>query len=150
MKDLDSIKAKLRMLFNSQRLAVLGTQGDGQPYTSLVAFAANPDLKSLVFATTRSTRKYAFLSADSRVSLLIDNRSNATLDFREALAVTALGRAEEIKDPERQEHLEFYLGKHPYLEEFVNSPSCAFLKIRVARYHLASRFQNVMEIHVGK
>lgn len=150
MKDLDSIKDKLKNLFDSQLLAVLGTQGDGQPYTSLVAFTAGSDLKFLVFATTRSTRKYAYLTADSRVSMLIDNRSNQTNDFREATAVTALGRAKELIDAERENYLSLYLGKHPYLEDFVNSPSCALIKIEVDRYYVVSRFQNVMEIHVER
>ena len=150
MKDLNSIKDKLKNLFDSQLLAVLGTQGEGQPYTSLVAFSANPDLKFLFFATTRSTRKFAYLAADSRVSMLIDNRSNQTNDFREATAVTALGRAKELIDAERENYLSLYLGKHPYLEDFVNSPSCALIKIEVDRYYVVSRFQNVMEIHVER
>ena len=150
MKDLNSIKGKLKKLFDSQRLAVLGTQREGQPYTSLVAFASSEDLKSLFFATTRSTRKYAYLSADSRVSMLVDNRSNEAFDFREAMAATALGEAEEMEGQDREKHLDLYLRKHPHLEEFVSSPSCAFIKIRVDRYYIVSRFQNVMEIHVEK
>jgi hypothetical protein len=82
--------------------------------------------------------------------MLIDSRSNQTNDFREAIAVTALGRAKELIDAEREKHLALYLGKHPYLEDFVNSPSCALLKIEVEHYYVVSRFQNVMEIHVER
>ena len=37
----------IRELFESQKLAVLGTQNEGQPYANLVAFAPSEDLKSL-------------------------------------------------------------------------------------------------------
>ena len=148
MKDLDSMKEELQRLFASQRLAVLATQNEGQPYTSLVAFTASENLKKLFFATTRATRKYANLKADSRVALLIDNRSNEATDFRWAMAVTATGTAEEIEGQERGAASKLYLAKHPHLEEFVSSPSCALLSISVDRYYVASRFQKVIEVHV--
>lgn len=148
MKDLNSMKEDLKGLFALQRLAVLATQNEGQPYTNLVAFTASKDLKQLFFATTRATRKYANLTADSRVAMLIDNRSNEAADFRWAMAVTATGRVEEIEGHEREKALKLYLAKHPHLEEFVSSPSCALLKISVDRYRVASRFQEVIEVHV--
>lgn len=138
----------LRGLFSSQKLAVLSTQNHGQPYGSLVAFAATDDLKTLIFATTRATRKYANIESDSRVALVIDNRSNEERDFYQALAVTAVGEAEEIREPEREGLLRTYLTKHPYLRDFVASPTCALLKINVSKYSLVTRFQDVREFLV--
>ena len=142
------MKKDLKRLCASQRLAVLATQNEGQPYTSLVAFTASEDLKKLFFATTRATRKYANLTADSRVAMLIDNRSNEATDFRWAMAATALGKAEEIEGHEKEEALKLYLAKHPHLEEFVSSPSCALLRISLDKYYVASRFQKVIEVRV--
>jgi general stress protein 26 len=79
----------IRELFESQKLAVLGTQNEGQPYANLVAFAPSHDLKCLYFVTARATRKYANIEADARVTVLIDNRSNQDSDFSQAAAVTA-------------------------------------------------------------
>jgi nitroimidazol reductase NimA-like FMN-containing flavoprotein (pyridoxamine 5'-phosphate oxidase superfamily) len=139
----------IRTLFASQRLAVLATQERGQPYSNLMAFAATPDLKHLVFATTRATRKYANLLADPRVSVLVDNRANVPEDFSRAAAVTALGKAWELQGRERQEYLKIFLVKHPYLEEFTASPNCALLKVRVDKYILVTRFQEVREIYLS-
>lgn len=150
MESASKLRRTLKDLFASQRLGVLATYGEGQPYSSLVAFAATDDLKYLVFATTRATRKYANLSAESRVALLVDNRSNQDSDFHSAVAVTATGNAEEVKESERDRFLGLYLAKHPYLEEFVNSPTCALLKVSVDRYYMVSRFQNVMELHIRR
>jgi len=138
----------IRELFESQKLAVLGTQNEGQPYANLIAFAASHDLKSLYFVTARATRKYANIEADARVTVLIDNRSNQDSDFSQAAAVTATGTAKEVVDSERDVILTTYLAKHPMLKDFVQSPSCALLQIRVETYYLVRRFQNVMELHV--
>lgn len=146
--DLKDVKNVLKDLFDSQPLAVLATQGDGQPYTNLVAFAFSRNLKSLFFATTQSTRKFANLSAEPRVSMLIDNRTNNPSDFRWAKAVTVTGKAEKIDKEKEVEITETYLGKHPHLKDFLGSPSCALIRIRVETYYLVTRFQEVMEIHV--
>ena len=150
MKEKQQIKQILNELFIAQKLAVLGTHRGGQPYGSLVAFAATSDLRNLVFATTRATRKFANLRSDPRVSMVLDNRSNRVADFRKAVAATALGRAREVRGKERENLAEMYLAKHPHLKEFVGSPTCALVKMRVEVYYVVWRFQNVFEWRVGR
>jgi nitroimidazol reductase NimA-like FMN-containing flavoprotein (pyridoxamine 5'-phosphate oxidase superfamily) len=137
----------LRDLLHSQKLAALATHREGQPYGSLVSFVSTEDMKQIVFATTRSTRKYENLTADPRVAMLIDNRSNRDADIHEATAVTATGRAEELAGEEKELFLRLYLDKHPYLRDFVTSPTCALLRIQVQTYYLVNRFQEVTELH---
>jgi nitroimidazol reductase NimA-like FMN-containing flavoprotein (pyridoxamine 5'-phosphate oxidase superfamily) len=150
MEDPNRPKEKILGLLATQRLAVLATHGQGQPYGSIVSFASTPDGRQILFATSRSTRKYENLKADPRVALVIDNRSNRETDFQEAVAVTATGRAEEVPDAERAALLELYLDKHPYLADFVTAPTCALLRVRVETYYLVSRFQQVEELSVDR
>jgi nitroimidazol reductase NimA-like FMN-containing flavoprotein (pyridoxamine 5'-phosphate oxidase superfamily) len=149
MADIAGLKKRIENLFTTQKLAVLSTYGKKQPYASLVAFAATEDLKSLIFATTRSTRKYANLTSEPSAALLIDDRSNEKKDFSHAIAATALGRTEEVRDAERDSLLNTYLAKHPHLKEFVSSPTCALIKVRVQKYYVVSKFQNVQELHMS-
>lgn len=146
--DPQQITLQLKALFSSQGLAVLSTHDHGQPYCNLVAFASTEDLKFLVFATTRATRKFANIDEDSRVSMLIDNRSNRVSDFHEAMAVTATGHASEMLGPAKDALLKVYLGKHPHLEDFVMSPTCALMCIEVKTYYVVSRFQHVLVLHI--
>ncbi len=106
------------------------------------------DLRSFLFAPTRATRKYNYILADPRVSLVIDNRSNEVADFGKAMAVTVQGRAEEVGERERKRPQEFFLAKHSYLREFVSAPTCALMQVRVEKYVIVHRFQNVMELAV--
>jgi nitroimidazol reductase NimA-like FMN-containing flavoprotein (pyridoxamine 5'-phosphate oxidase superfamily) len=138
----------LRNLFESQKLAVLATHSGGQPYANLMAFAASKNLKRIVIATTRSTRKFANLTADSRVAILFDNRSNTERDFHKAVTVTATGKANEVSTRDKKRLQKFYLDRHPHLEGFVTSPTCALMIITVEVYYIVTRFQNVMELHI--
>jgi len=137
----------VRNLLNTQYLAVLATQGEDGPYSNLVAFAAGNDLKYLIFATPRATRKFANLKANPRVSLLVDNRSNRETDFAEASAVTVLGSAAEAAGSERERYLSFYLQRHPHLQDFVTGPTCALIRVSVEKYILVTRFQEVREVY---
>ena len=78
--------------------------------------------------------------------MLVDSRTNRESDFHKAEAVTVTGKATEISKGMRNEYLRIYLRKHPELRGFVGSPNCALLRLRVDRYYLVSRFQEVMEI----
>jgi nitroimidazol reductase NimA-like FMN-containing flavoprotein (pyridoxamine 5'-phosphate oxidase superfamily) len=148
--DIESkLKRELKKLFKKQRLAVLATQQNGQPYNSLVAFAATDEIKHLVFATSRSTRKYDNFSSDSRVALLIDNRSNKESDFHKAMAVTAVGAAVEVDENNHEQILKLYLNKHPHLEDFVKSPTCALVQVTIKAYYVVRTFQNVIELHMA-
>ena len=149
MKDTDHLKEMIRELLGSQKLSVLATQMQGQPYTTLIAFAATEDLKYLLFATNRATRKYANIMADHRVALLIDSRANLETYFTQAAAVTSLGSAWEVHGQERQRYLSLYLQKHPYLEDFVSSPDTALLRLQVDKYLLVTRFQEVRELSLS-
>jgi len=148
MNSAAKLKRLIKSVFRSQNLAVLATHHKGQPYTSLVAFAASADLKSLLFATTRTTRKYANIRADSRVALLVDTRENRDTDFHNAVAVTATGRAAEVRGAAKVRLQKVYISRHPCLEEFLKSLTCALLRVKVERYHVVNRFQNVMELRV--
>lgn len=150
MEKTSQLKEFLKNLFPSQKLAVLATQSKKQPYGNLVAFVATKDLKHLLFATTRATRKYTNISENPRVAMVMDNRSNQEADFHQAAAVTATGVAKEVKGSEKETLLRLYLSRHPYLKDFVSSPTCALLKMDVETYYVVRQFQNVMELHIRK
>jgi len=150
MNSKQKLEEALRDLFRTQYLAVLATQNSGQPYTSLVAFAATDDLKHLLFATGQSTRKYANLKSDARAAMLIDNRSNRADDIAHATAATATGLTEVISGDTADRLRALYLVKHPHLEAFINAPSTAFISLTVDHYSVVSKFQEVTELHIKK
>ena len=89
MEPTREIRDRLKDLCASQKLAVVATHCGGQPYASLVAFVASDDLRDIFFVTARTTRKFANLTKDSRVAVLINSSTNAESDFHEAVSITA-------------------------------------------------------------
>ncbi len=150
MDPTEEIRSRLRDLCISQKLAVVATQSGGQPYASLVAFVTSDDLRHVFFVTARTTRKFANLTKDSRVAVLINSSANKESDFHDAVSVTVTGSAEEIGDAERDHVLSLYLSKHPYLEDFAQAPSCAVIKVTTKSYYMVKNFQNVMELHIDR
>ena len=148
METNEHFRERLAELFTSQNLAALSTHNAGQPYASLVAFYAAVDLKHIYFATPKTTRKFANLTADNRVAVMVNSSTNETSDFHQAISVTAIGRAQEIVGADKETVLYQYLAKHPHLDDFVRSPTCALVRVTVDSYFLVKNFQNVMELHL--
>jgi nitroimidazol reductase NimA-like FMN-containing flavoprotein (pyridoxamine 5'-phosphate oxidase superfamily) len=135
----------LQPLLAAQRYAVLATDNGGQPYTSLMAFAASEDLQALTLVTERATHKYANLTTNPRVAVFIDNRENVGADTREAVAVTAIGEAQEVTGDDCARLRAAYIVRHPYLMGFASSPSCAIVRVSVKSYVAVRRFEEVLE-----
>ena len=150
MESRTDLTKKIKDLFDRQRIGVLSTQKGNRPYASLVAFAVTEDFKCFVFATPRTTRKYANIMASSRAALLIDNRSNRASDFRKAMAVTVVGTVRELKKTGRSRLIKLYKDKHSHLKDFVKSPTCAVMCIDAETLHAVDRFQHVIELRLNK
>jgi len=142
----ESIESDIRNLCEEESFAVLATQGAGEPYTSLIGFAASRDLKYLVFATPRQTRKFTLLEENRNVSLLIDNRAHQLKSLNQISALTVTGQVIFTFDPEEIEKWrELLIQKHPYLDSFIRSETTALVVVEVFRYFYVRRFQEVFE-----
>ena len=138
----------LRVLLDSQHLAVVATQMPDGPYTSLVAFAASDDLRTIGFVTSRATTKYRNLSANPNVSVLIDSRTHSVEDFSTGTAATVVGKATDVPKDEADAAVRRFIRRHPHLEAFVNAPSTAMCLLDVEKYYIVTRFQHVVELDV--
>jgi nitroimidazol reductase NimA-like FMN-containing flavoprotein (pyridoxamine 5'-phosphate oxidase superfamily) len=143
------LRRVLQDLLATQNFGVLCTQGQGHPYGTVVCFANSEDMARIWFSTTRSTRKFTHIRDDDRVAFVVDNASNRAADLFEAVAATGTGHARELMGAERGAASERYLAKHPHLKEFAASPNCALVEVRIETFHVVTRFQEVVEIHVG-
>lgn len=136
----------IQALIREEPFAVLCTQGGGQPYGSVVAFAFDPGMEFFVFATPMATRKFRLLSECDRVALVVDNRGRFPEDMMQVGAVTVTGQAEQIESgPEFERWAALLTSRHPHLASFVQSPSTALFRVRAFRYLYVTRFQEVRQ-----
>lgn len=137
---------RIRALLEAEPYAVLCTQGEMQPYGSLVAFAFTPDLTAATFATPVTTRKYELLSACDRVSLVVDNRARFGDELSRLEATTVTGRAVRLeRGVDFEPWAERLLERHGYLGSFLAAPSTALFRVDVVRFFHVERFQEVRQ-----
>jgi uncharacterized pyridoxamine 5'-phosphate oxidase family protein len=135
---------RLNALDKDQLHAVLATESDGQPYTSMIAYALSPDKKGVIFVTPKETQKYKNILKNNRVSLLIDTRSNTEKDYMGAESLTILGSAIPVRKGEKWLELAGVLTrKHPNLNEIIHSPETKLIYVRIIRCIHVTRFQTV-------
>lgn len=139
-----ALRERIRTLMTEQPYAVLCTQGGGQPYGSVIAFAANQELNAVVFATPIATRKYRLLTACDRVALVVDNRAGFPGDVSRIDAVTVTGKAVQLTDTGlSQVWQRLLVHKHPPMKDFICAPSTAIFRIDILRYLHVVRLREV-------
>jgi heme iron utilization protein len=136
---------RLKLFNEREQFAVLSTIGSGTgSYASLISFVISEDLKYVVFATPKNTRKYDNIRHSDRVSILIDNRCETKGNILETEALTIVGRAMAVRKGNQWTTLaEAFLKKHPALDDFVRSPSTALIKMTIEECVHVGQFQTV-------
>ena len=137
---------RIRHLVNEEPYGVLCTQGEEEPYGSLVAFAFSDDLSAFVFATPKETRKYGLLKKNEGVALVIDTRGKHPDEMSRVEALTVTGRAGEIEDETGRQVWSLLLGeRHPHLKAFIEAETSTLFKVSVTKYYHVSRFQELRQ-----
>ena len=132
----------IQHILDANRFAVFATQREGQPHTSLVAITPIEGIRTLLFATHRSTLKYRNISIDGRVSLFFgDHATESRVTHRTLL--TAQGLASEAPDDKRSKLATVHADRHPYLIELMASTDAALVCVNVKAYKLVRGIDDV-------
>jgi len=146
MNNEEKIK-KIIKLVSEQFFFILCTQGEGQPYGSLIAYAFQDDLKKFFFATSKNTRKYKLLSKCPKVAVVIDGRCKNQDEFMKIDVLTATGNAMQLAKTEKdfKKDISLLKNRHPYLNKFLESNNTVLFCLDVENYIYVTHFQEVFE-----
>jgi len=134
-------------------LCVMATSSpDGAPHASLMSYAALPDLRYIYMATPANTRKWANLSANPEMAVLLDERELSRPGERDrSRSLTVSGRHDPLDDrTERHAALEFLTGKHPELGRFLYRPGTEIIRLRPLVLTLMTGAENAEFIDLRK
>jgi heme iron utilization protein len=143
MKNKSLIKRYIEEVIKVSRLAVLATEFNGQPHTSLIAITPFGNFRQLIFATYRNTLKYRNLSHNNNVALLIENKDAETKGLYGSTVLTIIGHTEEINITENGAAYEAHLKRHPEMESFMNSSDCAFILVIAKSFQVVNRIDDI-------
>lgn len=137
------IKKYVEESLRTNGLGVLATEGDGQPYASLVAVTAMNDSLHLIFATYRNTGKYKNLINNGKVAILFENRNTKSLSQPDIVVVTAFGYAKEVDITDYDSFRDAHLLKHPELKSFLSATGCAIFQVKVNAYQIVRGIDDI-------
>ena len=141
LKD-SSHKEKIKELMLNQPFAVLATKGE-YPHTSLVSFWSSEEIDTVVFITSRKTRKYRNIMEEPRATLMADDRTNnPSADLRKASSVMVTGSVKEAVGEEAESLRELFLARNPDQIRFAQDPDTAVMVMAVEGTDLVTSFQD--------
>jgi len=146
MNNEEKIK-KIIKLVSEQFFFILCTQGEGQPYGSLIAYAFQDNLKKFFFATSKNTRKYKLLNKCSKVAIVIDSRCKNQNEFMKIDVLTVTSEAVQISENEKdfETGINLLKNRHPYLSKFLGSDYTVLFRLDVENFIYVNHFQEVFE-----
>ena len=136
MNNLRTSREYIEDVLKHNKFAVLATEGDGQPHTSLIAITPFESFRQLIFATYRNTLKYRNLVNNSKVAVLIESRNVNMRGLQKSIVLTIIGHAEEISIAENEAIYKAHLKWHPELESFMLSPDCTLILVIAQSYQV--------------
>lgn len=138
-----SAKDYIKSVIHNETFAILSSEGKSQPHASLIAVTVYDELKSLLFATYKDTRKYENICHNPKVAVLFDNRSCEIKSSKEIVVITAFGLAKEVAPENLSDTTELHLKKHPDLKEFLASTNCALIEVQIEAYQIVKSIESV-------
>ena len=137
--------ALAKSLLRRSRQGALATlmRDSGDPYCSLVNVASHPD-GSPILLISRLARHTRNILADSRVSLMLDERAEG--DPLEGARIMVAGRAEQADESELAALSRRYLAAHPSAEAFVNFKDFSFFRVKPSGAHLVAGFGRIVDL----
>ena len=148
MNKIDQVKETIRNTASGELFGILATSVNDVPYTALVAFVLQDDLKKLFFATPRDTKKFKYLELNKKVSFHVHNSNNSPKDIGSAIGITITGKASEYSKNHFEGAIALYLLKNPQMKEFIHAPNTALVAMDIERFDVVERFQNVTVLKV--
>lgn len=141
--DADVVSTARRLLASSRHAMFATLEESGAPFASLAAVAPETPCAVLLFLSDLAwhTRN---LKRDSRASLLMpDLCAYAEADPLTQARMTLLGRAERIRDTNRQSAARSYLAHHPTAASFASFADFAFYRFSIERVHIVAGFGRI-------
>ncbi len=135
-------------LLRDCRLAVLATEGNGQPHASLIAITPVDGFRQIIFATYRNTRKFQNLEHNGKAAVLIQAEDKDSSGRTSIVALTAYGHAAEVGISEQEDVVRDHIGRHPDLANLMRSVDFALFRIHVDAYQIVRGIDDVTWLNV--
>jgi len=130
------LKEYIEAVLKTSGFAVLATESNGQPHTSLIAITPFANFRQIIFATYRNTLKYRNLSHNNKVAVLIESGVININGLKQSVVLTIIGHTEEINIAGNEATYQTHLKQHPEMESFMHSSDCVLIRVIAQSYQV--------------
>ena len=130
------LKEYIEAVLKTSSFAVLATESNGQPHTSLIAITPFGNYRQIIFATYRNTLKYRNLSQNNKVAVLIESGVIDINGLKQSVVLTIIGHTEEINKAGNEATYQAHLKQHPEMESFMLSSDCVLFRVIAQSYQV--------------
>ena len=131
----------IRDIISASDLAVLATCADNQPHCSLMAYAVHND-SSILMLTRRETRKFKNISANPRVSVMVDTRLESSEQRFAIKALTINGVCSPCSKHEQKRLKDLLVVQHPQLKELAALEDSVVVEVKADSFLLLDGVSN--------
>jgi len=125
----------MKALLLGKNVCVLATVSGATPHCSFMAYITDENCREVYMFTRRDSKKFANVTKNRSVSLLVDSRGVS--DPRRIQALTVSGVFKPIGDPLKRARIrKSFLSRHPHLKELVDHPDAELLRVRIDSFLL--------------
>jgi hypothetical protein len=139
-EEFDPVRSARRLLLEAKSGTLASILPGGAPYASLVTVATMPDA-SPILLLSRLARHTGNISADPRVSLLLDERRAG--DPLQGTRVSIAGRIAATNDAIARRR---FLARHPSADAYADFKDFEFWKIEMTGAHLVAGFGRIHDL----
>jgi nitroimidazol reductase NimA-like FMN-containing flavoprotein (pyridoxamine 5'-phosphate oxidase superfamily) len=140
----------IEKIIRSNDLAVLATCVDNRPHCSLMAYVPHEDCRIVYMLTNKDSRKFRNISANSKVSLMVDNRLDDQVSRPDIKALTIGGTCSPAALEDQERIKKFLLQSHPQLETLSRLENTIAIEVRAESFLLLDGVNEAFFIDISR
>lgn len=140
----------IQEIIRTNNLAVLATCAENQPHCSLMAYIFHEEQGLIYMMTQKDSRKFRNISANPRVSLIVDTRHD-NLEKRTSIkALTINGTCRPVEQTGQNGLKDLLLKKHPQLKALADHQDALVIEISAESFLLLDGVNNAFFMELSE
>ncbi len=140
----------IQEIIRTNNLAVLATCAENQPHCSLMAYASLDDFRLIYMMTQKDSRKFRNISANPRVSLMVDTRLDNPENRPSIKALTIGGICRPAAQIDQARLKDLLLQSHPQLKNLSAQQDAVVMEITAESFLLLDGVDNAFFVDLSR
>lgn len=139
----------IQEIIRTNNLAVLATCAENQPHCSLMAYIFLEEQGLIYMMTQKDSRKFRNISANPRVSLMVDTRLDNPEKRTSIKALTINGTCRPAEQTGQNHLKDLLLKRHPQLKVLTDHQDVVVIEIKVGSFLLLDGVNNALFMDIS-